>query len=183
MGFDVVLPKPFSIERLGRALVEGRQRRGGNARFLRLPAHMEAAAAGGGGLGGTAAAGSVSDALGAPHDGSKSGLVLTSGDLRQSKRKIDAEAAAALAAAAFPMARRGRDGSIDLEFSAMATMLRPPTRSDIGAGYLAPEGSDAAGVGHSGSVGGSGHTGTPSVRSPLSSHTSAVIFPMAPPVQ
>jgi CheY-like chemotaxis protein len=40
MGFDVVLPKPFSRESLGRALVEGRMRRGGNARFARLPARI-----------------------------------------------------------------------------------------------------------------------------------------------
>ena len=39
MGFDVVLPKPFSLDRLGRALVEGRQRRGGNTRFVRQSAH------------------------------------------------------------------------------------------------------------------------------------------------
>jgi hypothetical protein len=176
MGFDVVLPKPFSIERLGRALVEGRQRRGGNARFLRLPAHMDGGGATGAGIG--LAAGSAGDALGAHHSGSGTGLALPMTAVSQSKRKIDAEAAAALAAAAFPMSRRGRDGSVELEFSALATMLRPPMRSDAGAGYLVPDGSDAAG--NSGSVGGSAHT---PLRSPLSSHTSAVVFPMAPPVQ
>lgn len=37
-GFDVVLPKPFTLASLGRALTEGRERRGGNTRFARQAA-------------------------------------------------------------------------------------------------------------------------------------------------
>lgn len=41
MGFDVVLPKPFTRSSLGNVLVEGVQRRGGSSRYNRMSARVD----------------------------------------------------------------------------------------------------------------------------------------------
>jgi len=41
MGFDVVLPKPFTRSSLGKVLIEGAQRRGGTSRYNRMSARVD----------------------------------------------------------------------------------------------------------------------------------------------
>lgn len=62
LGIDVVLPKPFNLLGLGRALLEGKERRGQAAgRFTRQSAHLDVTRASGGVGSGVATAGSAMD--------------------------------------------------------------------------------------------------------------------------
>ena len=133
MGFDVVLPKPFSIDRLGRALVEGQQRRGGATRVQRLSAEVS----------------------GSPHHATN-----------PAKRILDATAATAVAAAAAQTDRIGRPPSLSF---AVPPGLPGAEIGLSGAGFMSSPT-------HHGDLQALELQGIP--RQPLSSQSSAVVFPV-----